>query len=287
MPAKLLIIDGNNLLHRARSGFTLGEHFVGFNFFRGFRALVEKLKPNRTVMVLDGAPKKRLELLPEYKANRALDATSDDPRVKQKLVELADFRIQARRVVDLLSEHFPITVMHHPDIEADDIVAYLCTSAWKVVEVTVVSTDTDYIQLLRDHPNVKLYNPVTKEYVKSTGYDYAMWKALRGDPTDNVPGLMTDAKATNLVNDGELFAAWLVEGTNELQLRRNLELIKFHELSINEVAAINSSTPKRDWDAVKARFVEWGFASIVKPASWDKFVATFDILWGQAAKKES
>lgn len=280
MPAKLLVIDGNNLLHRARSGFTLGEHFVAFNFFRGFRALIEKLKPNRVVMVLDGAPKKRLGLLPEYKANRMLDPTSDDPRVKQKLAELADFRLQMSRVIDLLSERFPITVMRHPDIEADDLVAHLCTSAWEAVEITVVSTDTDYIQLLRDHPNVKLYNPVTKEYVEAADYDYAMWKALRGDPTDNVPGLVTDTKATDLVDDGERFAAWLTEGTNEAQLRRNLKLIRFHELSANEVAAVKSSTPKRDWDAVKARFTEWGFASIVKPGSWDKFVTTFDSLWG-------
>lgn len=278
MPAKLLVIDGNNLLHRARSGFTLGDHFVAFNFFRGLRVLVEKLEPSRVVMVLDGSPKKRLDIFPEYKANRAIDATSGDPKKLQKLAELADFRVQMDRVVGLLSERFPLTVMRHPEIEADDLVAHLCVSTWEAVEITIVSTDTDYIQLL-DRKNIKLYNPVTKEYVGAVGYDYAMWKALRGDATDNIPKLVSDAQALSMVEDGEQFTAWLNEGTNESLLRRNIELVKFQELNINEVASVKSSIPNRDWDAVKALFTEWGFASLVKPEQWTKFVGTFGHLW--------
>ena len=38
---KVILLDAYNLIHRARSGFTKGDHAIVYNFFRGIRPLVE------------------------------------------------------------------------------------------------------------------------------------------------------------------------------------------------------------------------------------------------------
>jgi hypothetical protein len=73
----ILVLDGHNLMHRARSGFQLGDFNIVFNFFRGLKPLVEQFKPSRVYLTLEGEPKRHLKLLPEYKANRAIDRETD------------------------------------------------------------------------------------------------------------------------------------------------------------------------------------------------------------------
>ena len=51
-----------------------------------------------------------------------------------------------------------------------------------------VSSDSDFIQLL-DSDDTKLWNPVKKKFIDQWPVDYVTWKALKGDATDNVPGI--------------------------------------------------------------------------------------------------
>lgn len=273
----ILVLDGANLLHRARSGFTLGEHHVAFNFFRGLRPIIDKFKPTRVYMALEGVPKRQLTLLPDYKANRTLDPAAPDAAVK--LTSLQDFWRQKARVIALLKAHFPISVMWHPDFEGDDVIGNIVGSSSSTSDFVVVSTDTDFIQLVR--PNVRLYNPVTKLFVEApVGYDYCVWKALRGDPGDNVPGLMSDKQAIKLLTDPE--ASLTLEGLNEAQraqFERNHAIIQFHQWSPAEAALMNSSAPTRDWERVKVQFNAWEFKSITRDGAWEKFIAPFETLW--------
>ena len=55
-----LIIDGHNFMHRARSGFQLGDFNVAFNFFRSLKPLVEQFKPNRVCFTLEGTPRRAI-----------------------------------------------------------------------------------------------------------------------------------------------------------------------------------------------------------------------------------
>ena len=69
--SNILILDGYNLFYRARySGMNRGEYSTIFNFFRGLRPLVEKFNPSKIYCVLEGVPRRRLELLKEYKGQR-------------------------------------------------------------------------------------------------------------------------------------------------------------------------------------------------------------------------
>lgn len=282
----ILCIDGFNFLHRARAGFTLGDYPVVFNFFRNLRALVEMHKPTRIYFVLEGHPEKRYELLPEYKANRRIEVDDAgeavDPKEAKKLAELTSFFRQAHLIVDLLTKHFPISVVRHPTCECDDVIYNLINRSSTAVPWVVVSNDSDFTQLLNEFKHVKLYNPISKTYVEEPPFDYVTWKALRGDGSDNIPGIpgIGDQSATEAVNDPDLLRSILKEEAAGKVFLRNYQLIKFPIWSEVDAIMMTSSEPKKDWDAVAAKFDEWLFKSILKEKSWDKYKATFDPLWG-------
>lgn len=282
----ILCIDGFNFLHRARAGFTLGDYPVVFNFFRNLRALVEMHQPTRVYFVLEGHPEKRYELLPEYKANRRIEVDDAgeavDPKDAKKLAELTSFFRQAHLIIDLLAKHFPISVVRHPTCECDDVIYNLIQRSSSAVPWIVASNDSDFTQLLNEFKHVKLYNPISKTYVEEPPFDYVTWKSLRGDGSDNIPGIpgIGDQTATECVNDPDLLRNLLKEEAAGKVFLRNYQLIKFPVWSVVDAIQMTSSTPTKDWDAVAAKFDEWLFKSILKEKSWDKYKATFDPLWG-------
>ena len=273
----ILAIDGMNAFHRARSGFKLGPAPVVFNFFRQFKSLVDKFKPSRVYVALEGRPVKRHEVLAEYKANRVV--APDDP----KAAELAAFFAQKDVIVDLLTRHFPVSVVRHPTSEADDTLANLAMASSTSVPWVLVSSDSDFTQLLQTRPNLRLYNPVRDEFVEAPAdYDYVTWKALRGDSSDNIPGVpgVGDKTAEKIASDPDKLAEFVSRPDVAPVFSRNYDLIRFTEWSDADTAAMTSSAPTKDWSAVKTVFEGYGFTSIVKDGSWNKFVSSFDPLFG-------
>jgi 5'-3' exonuclease len=250
---------------------------VVFNFFRQFKSLVDRFKPNRVYVVLEGKPVKRYEALAEYKANRKVEA--DDPRAE----ELAQFFKQKDVIVDLLTKYFPVSVVRHPTSECDDTIANLIRTSSTAVDWVIVSSDTDFTQILHDRPNVRLYNPVQDKFVEApTGYDYCVWKALRGDATDNIPGIpgVGDKTAAKLASDPNLLAEFIYRPEVKPIFERNYNLVRFQEWSEEERLQMTSSSPTADWDAIKSVFEGYGFNSMVKDGSWQKYVSSFENLWG-------
>lgn len=273
----ILCIDFMNQCHRARSGFQMGPAPVVFNFFRQFKSLVDEFKPNRVYVVLEGRPIKRYELLPEYKATRKVEES--DP----KYAELQKFFKQKDTIVDLLSRHFPVSVIRHPMSECDDTIYNMVSMSSTAVPWTVVSNDTDFIQLIQEYPHVKVWNPIRKEYLESpSDYDYVTWKALRGDGSDNVPGIpgIGDKTAAEIASDPDRLAEFLSAPDNASQFSRNHELISFRKWSDGEQTEMTSTSPTENWSVVKSTFESYGFKSIVKDESWNKFVDAFANLWG-------
>jgi 5'-3' exonuclease len=272
----ILCIDFMNAAHRARSGFTAGEHAVIYNFFRQFRALVDQFKPNRVYLALEGRPVHRHEQMTEYKANRIVG--ENDPRHE----ELMKFFKQKDAIVNLLSSYFPVTLVRHPTSEADDTIYNLIKTSSTAVPWVVVSSDTDFIQALQEFPHISLYNPVKKYFVNSPDYPYVTWKALRGDATDNIPGIpgIGDKTAEKLACDPELLSEVLSDRSKAEIFQRNYDLISFRAWNEQEKLEMTSTSPAKNWDAVKELFTSMGFQSIVKEGSWQKFHSSFDSLWG-------
>jgi len=146
-----------------------------------------------------------------------------------------------------------------------------------------VSNDTDFIQLIQQYPHVKVWNPIKKEYLEPPeAYDYVTWKALRGDGSDNVPGIpgVGDKTAADVASDPERLAEFLARASRAEQFSRNYELISFQQWSPEDMLKMTSTSPSKDWERARSVFSGHGFSSIVKDESWKKFVGTFDPLWG-------
>jgi DNA polymerase-1 len=273
-----LIIDGQNFMHRARCGMNLGEYSVVFNFFRNLRCIVEQFQKSddisRVIFVLEGHPKFRYNLLETYKANRKSEVGSD------KNNAMIDFHRQTKMVIELL-QYFPVSVMRHPDFECDDVIFNIIDNAARSTNFIVASNDSDFVQLLQKFDNVKLYNPMTKQVVEAPQYDYVSWKALRGDGSDNIPGIpgIGDKRAQALIENidklEELFRSY---PDKACVFNRNHKLIEFAKFNDEELMQVTSSNPEHNWQHVSLLFDEWKFNSILK-TFWTKFTPTFDKLW--------
>lgn len=267
---KIALLDGYNLMHRARFGMKNGDMHIVFNFFRGLRPIIAELKPDKVYLVLEGVPQHRLQADADYKANRVIEPGT------QQAEEMAEFRRQKRVILECL-KNFPITTVKHQDLECDDTIAALCVNDHAGDECTIVSTDTDFIQLLDTSGRIKLYNPVKKEYVMPAPYDYLMWKALRGDKTDNVPRVdgMTDKKAEKILADPVKLNAVRNNPDLAAQLDRNLELIRF-KTDIKEGYLFETPTP--DFSSARQQFRDFKFFSMVNDTAWNNYTKTFQRL---------
>lgn len=266
---RVAILDGYNLLHRARFGMKQGDNHIVYSFFRSLRPLIEEINPDKTYIVLEGSPKKRLMLDSEYKANRKIE--DDDPKAE----EMREFRRQKSVALDLV-KHLPIDVLYHPDHECDDVIAHIVTDVHPNDDKVVVSSDTDFLQLFAMNKRVEVYNPVKKSYLKDPGYDYVTWKALRGDKSDNIPGMpgIGDVTAESLTKNPTALKEWIANNPHLLEsFKRNLNLVGFEKV-IGEGCLTTAGSS--DWETLYDSFRDLGFWSIINQKSWAKYVKTFE-----------
>jgi len=265
---KVLLLDAYNLIYRAKSGFTKGEFPIVFNFFRGVRPLVEKFSPDKVYFVLEGNPKFRNQLSSgDYKGNRPTQSRS--------------FHEQKATIISLIKNCFPFETVRHPDLECDDTIAtYAALHARKGDDVTIVSSDSDFIQLLNAFENnFRIYNPVKKSFVKKPDYDYVTWKALRGDKTDNILGIpgIGDKTAEKICNDPELLKETLKNAGKREIFERNVNLIRLVDFS-NNLDQAESHVGHADFEKVREAFEQMEFTSMLKESTWKKYCDTFSNL---------
>ena len=193
--AKILLLDGNSLTYRAFFALPTDMATAGgqvtnavFGFTSMLINLVKDHQPDAIVAAFDRPEKTfRHEAVPTYKANR--EETPDILRQQMGLV---------REVVDALG----VVAVDLAGYEADDIIATLAERA-KVRgdDVVIVTGDRDTYQLVED-PHIKvLYNrrgvsdyafydeAGIHERTGVTPGQYPEYAALRGDPSDNLPGV--------------------------------------------------------------------------------------------------
>jgi len=243
--AKVLLIDGNSLTYRAF--FALPSDMATssgqvtnavFGFVSMLANVLRDQRPDGVMVAFDRPePTFRHEAEPEYKAQR--EKAPDELRQQMLLV---------REVLAALGVH----QVELAGWEADDIIATAATElAGRGDDVVIVTGDRDSYQLVAD-PHVRvLYNKRgVSDYalydeagiLERTGVTpelYPQYAALRGDPSDNLPGVpgVGEKTAAKLITtygglDG-IFDA-LDEQTPKLRqnlaesedrARRNLELM--------------------------------------------------------------
>ncbi|MGB8200478.1 MAG: 5'-3' exonuclease H3TH domain-containing protein, partial [Pseudonocardiaceae bacterium] len=234
-PPRLLLLDGHSLAYRAFFALPI-ENFrtatgQTTNAVYGFTSMLINLlrdeQPSHVAAAFDVSRKTfRAEAYAPYKANRS--ATPDE------------FRGQVSLIHDVLAT-LGIPVLTKENYEADDIIATLVTRAEpEEFQVLVCTGDRDAFQLVNDWVTVlyprKGVSDLTRftpeeliERYGLTPQQYPDYAALRGDPSDNLPGIpgVGDKTAAKWVREfGSLDA--LVDRVDEVKgkagdaLRANL-----------------------------------------------------------------
>ncbi|EUA54943.1 5'-3' exonuclease, SAM fold family protein [Mycobacterium intracellulare 1956] len=190
-----MLLDGNSLAFRAFYALP-AENFktrggLTTNAVYGFTAMLINLlrdeAPTHIAAAFDVSRQTfRSERYPEYKANRS--ATPDE------------FHGQIDITKEVLAA-LGITVLAEPGFEADDLIATLATQAENEgYRVLVVTGDRDSLQLVSENVTVlyprKGVSALTRftpdavvEKYGLTPTQYPDFAALRGDPSDNLPGI--------------------------------------------------------------------------------------------------
>ena len=226
-----MLIDGNSLTYRAFHALPTDLQTSSgqvtnavFGFTSMMLNLVRDHRPDRVVVTFDRPEKTfRHEMVDTYKANR--DAAPDILRQQMGLV---------RQVV----ETFALPMVDVAGYEADDVIATLATAAaGDGDDVIIVTGDRDSYQLVSD-PHIRvLYNKRgVSDYAlydeagieERTGVHpsrYVTYAALRGDTSDNLPGVpgVGEKTAAKLVNTyGDLDGIFAHAEDQTPKLRSNL-----------------------------------------------------------------
>jgi 5'-3' exonuclease len=243
------------------------EFVLIFNFFRNLRPIIELFQPDKCFFVLEGHPQFRYDLFADYKANRIIkEASRKEQREK--------FDGDSKVIISLMN-FLPITLCRAANYEADDVVATLCDNM-RDEELTVLSNDSDYIQLLqRGYKNCRIYNPIKKTFMEAPAYPYVAWKCLNGDKSDNIPALLKPKKALDCVNDPELFKKFMEVEENRANFSVNRQLIEFRSVPMDEISLLEGV---RNFEALKTAFTDMDFQSIINDKSWVKYTETFNCL---------
>ena len=234
----LLLLDGHSLAYRAFFALP-AENFrttsgQTTNAVYGFTSMLINLlrdeAPTHVAAAFDVSRQTfRAEAYPEYKAGRS--ATPDE------------FRGQVDITKDVLGA-MGIPVMAVPGFEADDIIATLATRATAVgFRVLVCTGDRDALQLVTDDVTVLYPRKGVSELTRFTPEEvqskyglspaqYPDFAALRGDPSDNLPGIpgVGEKTAARWVNeygslDGLVERVDQVKGKTGDALRDNLSSV--------------------------------------------------------------
>jgi len=199
---RVLIVDGLNLYLRvfAVNG-ALNDNGVPVGGLTGFlRSLayaIREVNPTRVVIVYDGAggSQRRRKIHSDYKSNRKpgkritrWDAFKDAREEKESM------KIQFSRLLEYL-DFLPINVISIDRIEADDTIAYIAHTLLDK-EVTIMSADQDFLQLVNDR--ITVWSPTKKKFYTPRmveadygipAHNFLMYKVLMGDKSDNIEGV--------------------------------------------------------------------------------------------------
>jgi len=268
---RILLIDGHNQMWRACVKFGAvqpdvpDEVIFTFNFFRNLRPLIEDAEPDKIFFVLEGHPQFRYDLFADYKANRIIKLAAKK--------ETSETFFKTKDIIVPLMQHLPITTCRAGNYEADDVIATLCENM-RDEDLTVLSNDSDYIQLLqRGYPHIQIYNPIKKACMEAPTYPYVAWKCLAGDKSDNIPSLLKPKKVIEAINNPEVFQKFMDIEENRANFSVNRQLIEFRSIPLEE---IEMREGVKNFGLLREEFQKMKFESITNEQSWKKYSSTFD-----------
>lgn len=311
----LLLVDGNALFYRAYHAFPKelttpkGEPINAvYGFARIFFGAIKTLKPTHVALGFDlKGPTFRDGLFDGYKATRSAmpeDLAEQIPRIHE------------------IANKLEAPIYTAETFEADDVIGTIARQVEKAypdMRVIILSSDQDLIQLVTD--KVALYSPgiaprkptlYTPEQVMEK-YGFAPlqmieYKALRGDPSDNIPGVpgIGEVTATQLIKQfGSIDAIYKALKEGPLPgvkdgIQKKLQEQEESARMSHTLATIHTEVPiKFTLDDAKLElkepehlvdfFRELGFRSLIDelPGSHKLAATVQDVFHGEVSKEDA
>lgn len=279
---RLIIIDSNSIIHRAYHALPplstkKGEIINAvYGFVLVFLKLIREFQPDYIVAAFDlPGPTFRHEKFKEYKAKR--------PPTPEGICQ------QLPKVREILKV-FSVPIFEKEGFEADDIIGTISHSVskekeLKEIETIILSGDLDSLQMV--NPQTKVYvlrkgvkdivlydeNLVKEKYQGLTPKQIVDFKALKGDPSDNilgVPGIGEKTAIELLLKFGDLGNLYkeIEENSEKARiLRPSLKeiLIKYKDQAFlsKELAQIERSVPI-DFDLKKCQWKKYNKRKVIQ-----------------------
>ena len=281
---KILLVDGSSILFRA---FYALPHFTTtsniptsavYGFLRMLIRIIKDEKPDYLAVAFD---KKTLTFrhieFKEYKAQR--------PKMPDELSLQFDI---IREILDAFDiKHFEVD-----GFEADDVIAtFVEQLKMRDINISILSSDFDLAQLIDE--NVELISPkkgVTKiekidkeKFIQEYGFEPTSvpdYKALLGDPSDNIEGIKGIGGKTatkiiqefknveNLLNDKEMCEKYGIIGNEDKILQNKSLCVLVRNVPIAfELESLKISNFRTE--KVKAILEKYEFKSIIKELGLD------------------
>jgi DNA polymerase-1 len=255
------LVDGKNTLYRHNYVSSLtdpeGQKVSGvFGMFKDISNILRIQKPDNLVIAWDkGKCLKRIEIYPEYKANRL---NKDEEFLKNLGYQT--------KYAKLIFKFLPVKQITIEGIEADDVIGYL-SKTLKGKKI-IFSNDSDFLQLVNEDTSLFLATKkklITKDNINDyLGFDsryYVLWKSIVGDTSDNIRGQkgIGDKTAKKIILKEKK-----VTLDKEI-IERNLKLIRIGKLLSNEDKSHIISQYKEEMNkannamAVRKIFLKLGF----------------------------
>lgn len=306
----ILLVDSMNTFIRNFTMINLinpeGHHVGGLvGFLKSLGYLTRIIQPTRIILAFDGpgSTAGRKSINSEYKANRDINRITNWDIYDDKSQERDSMANQIERLIDYL-QALPVHMLDIPKIEADDTIGWIVKEYGDTSNITIVSSDKDFLQLVTDKVNI--YSPIKKKFYtpelvrQELGLipeNYLILKSLLGDNSDNLAGVkgigaktayklfpkLTDTPGVDLdyifdeceknVTQGKKYASILeqshrVETNYELMNIQDPVLMDSHKSTILEV--MNSPIPPLNITAfltmLEQDYIEGGITK--NPESW-------------------
>jgi len=281
---KLILIDGNAIVHRSFHALPPLTNRKGemTNAVYGFSSVlikvINELKPDYVAAAFDlAAPTFRHIEYDQYKAKRVKapdELYAQIPRTKEVL------------------NVFGIPVFEKEGFEADDIIGTIAKKYTnKEIDILIITGDLDTLQLIDD--NIRVYTMKRglndtiiygeKEVEARYGLKVSQmidYKALRGDPSDNIPGVkgIGEITATSLLKEFKTLEN-LYKNVEKVKSKNILEKLKKDKQMAffsKSLATIRLNVPIKidlkqlDWqnhfnmEKVRELFGELGFQTLLR-----------------------
>ncbi len=292
----MVIVDSNALIHRAFHALPPLSTKKGiqvnavYGFLLVFLKALKDLQPQYIVCAFDSpAPTFRKQAYEQYKAKR--------PKAPKELSR------QIPLVKEVL-ENLNVPVFEKQGYEADDLIGTIARCAQKQqiapqIETVIITGDLDALRLVDKNTKVYtskkglkdtiIYDPelVKDKYDGLEPRQLTDFRALRGDPSDNIPGVTGIGEKTaiallkkydNLENIYSILEEkGVLEGFSE-SIQKKLKQYKEQAFFSRKLAEIDVNAPinfklkdcfheKLDKDRAAKTFEEFGFYTLIKRLS--------------------